>query len=85
MKHRIVYHTEDGDFETYGTLKEVEGKLPARHFSRCNSCYLINPNYIRSIDGNTVKVGEDSLEISRPKKKNFLRQFNDWVAKGGDI
>lgn len=35
----------------------------------CNSCYLVNPHYIRSIKGHTVTVGPDELTISQPKKR----------------
>lgn len=85
MKHRIVYHTEDGDFETYGTLKEVEGKLPARHFSRCNSCYLINLKFVASVCDYTCDVAGEKLRISQPRKKEFMKALSDYIGGGLDV
>ena len=48
-----------------------------------SSSYLINMNYIKLIDGNTVLVGEDELAISRLKRKDFMQSFNEWAAKSG--
>ena len=81
MKHRIVYHTEDGDFETYGTLKDVESKLPPKHFSRCNSCYLVNLAYVKGINGYTVDVGGVELSISHAKRKEFVQAVNNYMGR----
>lgn len=59
--HRCTYHMNNGEIVGRNSLSELYKELAPYDFMMCNSCYLINPNYIRSIDGNTVKVGEDSL------------------------
>lgn len=85
MKHRIVYHTEDGDFETYGTLKDVESKLPPQHFSRCNSCYLVNLKFVVSVRDYTCDVAGEKLKVSQPRKKEFMKALGDYIGGGLDV
>ena len=63
-------------------FNEIAGKYD---FMMCSSSFLVNPMYIQEIGPQTVTVGEDKLEISRLKKKSFMLQFNEWLAKGGGI
>jgi DNA-binding LytR/AlgR family response regulator len=79
--HSIIYHTQYGSYEGYGSLKKIEEKLSEVHFIRCNSCYLINLQFVIKVSGWTVLVGEDELQISHPKKKAFLAALNKY-AKG---
>ena len=83
--HVCTYHTAEGDIESRNTLREVAKLLEPYDFMMYSSSFLINPNYIKSINVHTVTVGNTELEISRLKKKDFLTQFNNWLAKGGNI
>ena len=83
--HVCTYHTAEGDIESRNTLREVAKLLEPYDFMMCSSSFLINPNYIKCINVHTVTVGNTELEISRLKKKDFLTQFNNWLAKGGNI
>ena len=85
LKHRIVYHTEDGDFETYGTLKEVERELAEPHFVRCNSCYLVNLRFVRSVRDMMCDVAGEKLKVSQPRKKDFLNALCDYIGDGFDV
>lgn len=80
--HKMIYHTTNGTIKAYGNLKEVESVLNGRMFVRCNSCYLVNLNYVFAIRGYTVVVGEDELQISRPRKKAFIQAVNDYLGGG---
>lgn len=71
------------NIEERNTLKILSNQLKPYDFMLCSSNYLINPCYIKVINVQTVTVGDDLLEISRLKRKQFLMQFNEWVAKGG--
>ena len=80
--HDIYYHMEDKNvYRVYGTLGKSEKALPEKMFVRCNSCYLVNLSQVSSIKGDDVIVGEDRLKISRPKKKAFLRAFEDYYQQ----
>lgn len=75
--HSISYHLKDKVIQSYGTLKELEEKLDRSLFVRCNSCFLVNLDYVTGIDGYEAIVGNERLQISHPKKKDFLRAVND--------
>lgn len=81
--HRMVYHTTGGEVSAYGNLKEVEAALDPVMFTRCNSCYLVNLNYVQAIQGHTVLVGGEALQISRPRRRAFIQALNDYL--GGAI
>lgn len=80
--HRLIYHTADGDYPATGTLRELEQRLSAAGFCKCNNCYLVNLRFVRGISGQTVNVGGDELQISFPKRKEFVRALNDYLGGG---
>lgn len=80
--HDIYYHMEDKSvYRIYGTLGKFEKILPKKSFVRCNSCYLVNLSQVTSIKGDDVIIGEERLKISRPKKKGFLRAFEEYYQQ----
>ena len=79
MKHNIIFHTDDGDFESYGTLKKVEEQL-GTCFARCNSCYLVNLKYVNFVRDFICDVGGDKLKVSQPKKKEFVQALNNYIG-----
>lgn len=80
--HRMVYHTTGGEVNAYGNLKETEAALDPAIFARCNSCYLVNLNYVQAIQGHTVLVDGESLQISRPRRRAFIQALNDYLGGG---
>lgn len=80
MKHRLYYHLVDDVIQTTGVLSAVEKQLEGRGFLRCNSCYLVNPQFIVSVKGNIVTVGNDELTISRPRRAAFMTNLTQWFA-----
>lgn len=81
--HYLVYHTTEGNLNTYGKLKDVEEKLDKTQFIRCNRCYLVNLAYVRAIRGYTLVVDGDELQISRPKRTAVMEALNDYL--GGTV
>ncbi|MDU2422541.1 MAG: LytTR family DNA-binding domain-containing protein [Bifidobacterium scardovii] len=71
--HYVTYHTADGDHTVKGTLGQAEQTLAAGNFMRCNRWYLVNIDNITAIDGNTITVGGNRIEVSRSKKQEILR------------
>lgn len=80
--HYVVYHTTDGDFSEYITLKNAEKKINKSFFVRCNRCYLVNLRYVESIKKDYVIIGKDKLLISYPQKKAFLSAFSEFLGGG---
>lgn len=76
--HDITYHTSQGNYPAYGTMRAIEKLLPAGQFARCNRGLLVNLRNVTRISGNHVYVGEEELEISRTRKQAFLDALHDY-------
>lgn len=77
--HHLIYHMDGEKTHTqYATLASVEKKLEEYHFAKCNNCYLINLKYVQRVKGYTVLVDGMELQISQPRKKEFLRRFMEY-------
>jgi len=79
--HDILIHSAEKVYRHWGSLSEYEERLLPLHFVRCNACYLVNMKFVRSIQANSVQVGEDQLTVSRSRRKDFLTAFAKY--KGG--
>lgn len=80
MNHRLFYHLIDDVIEMTGVLSGVEQQLRRFGFLRCNKCYLVNPKFIVKVKGSTVQVGDNLLQISRPRRAAFLAELANWYA-----
>lgn len=81
--HRLTYHLAEGAIEVRGTMDSAEKQLSGLNFLRCNNCYLVNPRYISRVQGYTVIVENEELQISHPRRRAFLEGLSKWYAKGG--
>lgn len=83
--HKLKYHTDTGIYVEYGTLSELENILREHNFMRCNSCFLVNPKYIKQVKRTELLIvlttGE-TLKISQPRRKAFLSEFANWLGQG---
>lgn len=80
--HYVVYHTFDGLFREYASLKSVEKRL-GENFVRCNSCYLVNLRFVTGVRKNNVVIDGEELPISRPKKQEFMNALVAFIGGGG--
>lgn len=90
--HQILYHTANGVFRAYGSMKPLLKQFPSEQFYLCNRCYLVNLRNVSRIEGSSVIVGGDKLLISRPRRKGFIdalhryslnRVSDTWGGGGG--
>ncbi len=79
--HKLIYHTTAGDYEVYGTMKEIEKKLSDSSFVRSNSGYIVNLKYIDSIKGDTIFVRDVELKISRSKKNAVMDKLLSYYSR----
>lgn len=70
--HTLIFHTITGDYETSGTMKEVEEKLEAMNFFRGNKGYLINLAHVDHVKEGCAIVEGEELLLSRSRKKEFM-------------
>lgn len=73
--HSLIFHTQKGEIQTKGTLKELIDKVESYNFIRCNNYAVVNARYIRAVRENTVVLPSAELEISRRKKSEFIEAY----------
>ena len=78
--HHCIFHAADGDYRQYQALRYVEEKMSDERFVKCNNYCLVNLAHVSDISGMSVTVGYDILEISRPRKKGFVKRFTEYYS-----
>ena len=79
--HQLTYHTVEGDYFQYGSIAALAKELSGKGFAQCNSCYLVNLQHIRDVNGYRVTLSDGSeLKISQPRKKGFMEVLNAYHA-----
>lgn len=81
-KHKVIYHTTEGNITTLGSLKSVIENLKGLPFELCNQCYLVHLHYVTGINNYECILGDEKLQISLPKKKSFLHALNNYLGGG---
>lgn len=60
-------------------MKDIEEKPEKESFFRCNKCYLVNLEHVTGIEENNVLIGNEKVQVSRARKKEFLDVLNDYL------
>ena len=79
--HYCVYHTASGEYRRYQALRNAETSLSSRSFARCNNFLLVNLEHVSRIDGMSVFVEGEELQISHPKRKAFVEAFSQFMER----
>ncbi len=74
--HTLIVHTTNGDIKIRGTLRDIEKQLNSSMFFRCNKMFIANLDFIDAIDGNDVTIGNDTILVSRSRRKPLLDALN---------
>ncbi len=76
--HLLIYHTDEGEVQVWGSLGAANKALPADSFIRCNNSVIVNIKKVISIEHDEVVLeGVDgSIPVSRSKKKNLISVFS---------
>ena len=83
IDHKLIIHTKNEDYALRDSLDNYIEKLKNYNFSLCNRCYLVNLRFVKEINNNMVVVGNDSLQISAPKRKEFCSSLAKYLCKCG--
>lgn len=57
------------------TLKEMDKKLPARHFLRIHRSFIINISQIKEIATSHIVIGRKAIPINKSLKKELLKRI----------
>ena len=83
LNHRLLFHTKERTYEMFGTLQKMEERFRGSCFVKCNKSYLVNLKFVARVEKNMVRVGENELQISRPRRKDFLMALTEYYGHGG--
>jgi len=75
MKDYVIIHTKDEKITPAMNLKTILTKLPERQFVRVNKSYIINADYISSVETDLIYLGEKEIPMGRTYKEDFIQRF----------
>lgn len=78
--HHLHIHTKEETITTSNSLKNMESLLDKKNFFRSNSGYIVNLTYVERIEGSISYVNGVPLQISRPRKKEFMTALTNYVG-----
>ena len=80
--HLLIYHTNQGDIEVWGTISGAEEMLPKDSFCRCSHSCIVHFKYVNGTEKDVVYVTDKRIpvSISHAKKKEFLSRFNRFLG-----
>ena len=79
-KRVLTYHTLMGCYDSYDTLTRVETLLASYDFLRCHKSYLVNMEYIDSIDNDVFYLTSGkTMKISRTYLQSAKKAYFDYV------
>lgn len=78
--HYVIFHTTDGIFKEYQSLKQIKNQLPEKTFVYCNRGTLVNLSYVKSIKKDMCLINDESIPISRPQKNNFINAYVEFLG-----
>lgn len=72
----VYIHTPGKRYMALLSLKNIEPSLPAQ-FVKTHRSFIVNRDHIAAIDGNSVKIGDRQLPISRGLHDEVYRRLMD--------
>lgn len=81
LNHNLTFHTREGDFTMFGSLKDMEERLEKHHFIRCNRGYLVSLRHVDRIEDGCAVVQGTPLLISRNRRNSFLEALAHYLGE----
>lgn len=78
--HLLIYYTDQGKFESWGKMADVETDLFPHGFVRCSSSHLVNLRYVTSVEGGSANVAGEKLPISQRRRKAFYTSVTNYLS-----
>lgn len=83
--HSLLYHTGQGIWRDWGTLKAAAETLIPCHFAVSNRYCLVNLEWVTAFDGQTVTVDGEQLTVSRSRRKSLLEALTRYYGVNGPL
>lgn len=78
--HLLTYYTDQGRFESWGKMGDLEAELAPHGFVRCSNSHLINMRHVLSMEGGVVNVAGTKLPVSQRRRKAFYSQVTRYLS-----
>jgi DNA-binding LytR/AlgR family response regulator len=76
MKDYLKIHTRDYKLVTLQTMNDMEKILPAKQFIRVHKSFIVAIAYIKSIYGNSIELGNETIPIGVSYKDKVMELVN---------
>jgi len=73
LKEYVRFVCKEGRFVTLESLKNLETILPEVQFIRVHKSFIVAKQYVQSVEGNQLAIGQQKIPISRSKKEAILQ------------
>lgn len=77
----VNIYTDNKKVLAYLTLKGLEGQLPAPDFLKVHQSFLVNCSRIEAIEGNTIRMKEKTIPISRNYRDVLMQLVEQRMLK----
>ena len=75
-RHRIVFHTTEGEYSIYKPLAEIEEMLDADGFMRVHKSYIVGMRYVKTLTGHELTLKDGTvLPIPKGRYKEVRERF----------
>lgn len=82
---KIIFHTTEGEFETYSTLKKLEPILSKECFCKCYRSIMVNLRYVTAVKNEVVCIRDTELLLSRNYRKPLIAALNEYNRSKIDV
>ncbi|QNE38055.1 response regulator transcription factor [Hymenobacter sp. NBH84] len=71
----VVLVTDKQKYIVGGTLKNMEERLPFRHFVRVHRSYIVNLHRVEALEDNMLKLGTHEVPVSRAYQEELVQRL----------
>lgn len=75
IKKDLSIYTQENIYHSKNSLDRMEKELEKYNFYRCHKSYLVNLEYIDTIKGNTVFIGDYQISVSKYRISNLKKRI----------
>ena len=80
--HQAIVHTRIQELTVWRSLDELEETMDDPRFLRCHRSYLVNLDYVRSLDKRDFLMDDGCLvPVSRQKLQAAQERYQEWVTR----
>ncbi len=75
MMNYVMLYTNSKKMMVYITIKSLEEQLPSEIFIKVHKSFIVNISKIKSIEGNTLNIGNEKITISQNLREKVINEI----------